>query len=984
MKKLRLTKEKIWLIALFISLTSLGQNCKVIYDVDFNNHNNDTRYEVSEAKSDFGNIKPYTGAFYRGLGVDANNRLVDPEANQVNKIINGSLRAQFKANDAGGKAGGFLFDPYFTGVEEAYLEYRVKFDSNFVWASGGKLPGLGGSTEGKTSETVGRGKIPSGGKYDETGTGFSARFMWRRNRSHSDPPYLILYSYFAKKQDGSDRKNGNFGDGYRVFSGEEVNGKPVGLKSNTWYKIKQYIKLNTPGQSNGIVKIWINGSLKFNNSRMNIRKSGKSDLKINALVMNTYRGGSRTDQIWHSSKTEYAFFDDFKVWTGCENFPDGSSSNTAPQVSINEPINNKTFSLGETINLVASATDDDKNLQKVNFKINGDFYKTDSKEPYSATFTPTSVGTYTISAKAFDTEGLTNEKKATINVVQQAPANQAPTVFISEPSDGSSYELGNTINLAANATDADGNLEKINFKVNSNFYSTHPNAPYANTFTPTAVGTYTISAKAFDVEGLTNEKIITITVEEPAPNNTKPSVNITAPADGSTFEIGEVINLRAIATDVDDNIEKINFKIDDNFYRTSAQNPYNTTFTPQAIGTYKIAARAFDTDGLSEEEFVTVNIVNPAPDNQAPVVTVSAPADGSIFELGQTIDISSIATDVDNNLEKINFKINDNYYRTSASSPFNTTYTPQAVGTYKIAARAFDTNGLFEEKFVTISIVEPAPVNQAPVVTLISPEEGSVFTLGETISLSSEATDADMNLERINFKIDDNFYQTSTRNPFNALFTPQEVGTYKIAARAVDTEGASEEKFVTISVVAPEPINQAPVVSVISPEDGSAFTIGETINLSAQASDVDGNLEKINFKVNDQFYQTSARNPSNTTFTPQAVGTYKIAARAFDTDGLSEEKFVTITVTASLSNSIFSKESTSVNVYPNPAKNVINMTGTNKDTTYSIVDISGKIIQRAIIENSNPQLDISNFVNGIYFIKLYSETGVKTISFIKQ
>lgn len=982
MKKIRLPKNKIWLIALFISITSISQNCKVIYDVDFNDHGN-INYSIDKAKKDFGNIKPYTGGFYRGIPGPSSNKLVE-NTGQVTKVINKTLRAEYLKNDAGGKSGGFLFDPYFTGVNEAYLEYKVKFDKNFVWASGGKLPGLGGSNIGTTSETVGRGSIPSGGKYDEKGTGFSARLMWRRNTKHTDPPYLILYSYFAKKQNGKDRKNGDFGDGHRIFTGRKKDGKFIGLETDEWYKIKQYIKLNTPGLNNGTVKIWINGNLEFENNKMNMRKSGKSNLKINALIMNTYRGGSRSNRVWHSPRTEYAFFDDFKVWTGCENFPDGSSSNTAPQISINEPINNKTFSLGETINLVAVATDDDKNLHKVNFKINGDFYKTDSKAPYTDTFTPSKVGTYEISAKAFDTEGLANEKTVTINVVQQAPANQAPTVFISEPSDASSYELGNVINLTANATDADGNLEKINFKINNNFYSTHPNAPYTNTFIPTAVGTYTISAKAFDAEGLTNEKIITITVEEPAPNNTKPSVSITAPADGSTFEIGEVINLRAIATDVDDNIEKINFKIDDNFYRTSAQNPYNTTFTPEAIGTYKIAARAFDTDGLSEEEFVTINIVNPAPDNQAPVVTVTAPEDGSVFELGQTINLSSIATDVDNNLEKINFKINDNYYRTFASSPFNTTYTPQAVGTYKIAARAFDTNGLFEEKFVTISIVEPAPVNQAPVVTLISPEEGSVFTLGETISLSSEATDADMNLEKINFKIDDNFYQTSTRNPFNALFTPQEVGTYKIAARAVDTEGASQEKFVTISVVAPEPINQAPVVSVISPEDGSVFTIGETINLSAQASDADGNLEKINFKVNDQFYQTSARNPSNTTFTPQEVGTYKIAARAFDTDGLSEEKFVTITVTASLSNTIFSKESTSVIVYPNPASNIINMTGTNKDTTYSIVDISGKIIHRAIIENNNPQLDISNFVNGIYFIKLYGETGVKTISFIKQ
>lgn len=869
--------QKFICFLLLVSSAVEGQNCRVIYDVNFNNHSN-VQYNIDRVKSDFGNIKPYTGSFYRGIPGPTSNSLIE-QTPQISRIENGTLRAEYLKNDASGRAGGFLFDPYFTGVEEAYLEYRVKFGEDFVWASGGKLPGLGGSTLGKTSETVGRGKIPSGGKYDETGTGFSARLMWRRNTSHTDTPYLILYSYFAKKQNGSVRKDGDFGDQHRIFTG---------LQGNKWYKIKQYIKLNTPGIDNGIVKMWIDGELLFESRTLNMRKSGKSDLKINALVMNTYRGGSRSNSIWHSPRTEYAYFDDFKVWTGCSDFPNGTT-NSAPQVSISKPINNSVHQVNQPIDLTAIASDDDNNLQKVNFKINNDFFKTDSEAPYNAVFTPTTVGTYEISAKAFDTEGLTNEKKVTITVVDNTPDNQAPTVFISEPINNSSYELGDVINLAATATDSDNNLSKINFKINDNFYNTDTTAPYGTTFTPTATGSYKIAAKAFDAEGLADEKFVTITVEEPVRSNQKPSVTLTSPAEGSTFELGETIALSADGSDPEGSLEKINFLIDDAFYRTDSDLPYQASFTPTEVGTYKVTALAFDADGLTEESVVTINVITPAPTNQDPVVNVTAPLDGQVFELGETISFSATATDPDNNLEKINFKIDDNFYQKSTNNPFNALFTPSAVGEYKIAARAFDTNGAFHEAFVTISIVEPAPVNQAP------------------------------------------------------------------------------------------------VVSITSPADGGVYELGETINFGATATDADGNLEKINFKINEEYYRTSLRSPGSQVYTPNAPGTYKIAARAFDTEGLTDEKFVTITVVdPALSNEDFSKEAINVKVYPNPATNILHLSGVNANTDFSIVDITGKILNKGKTTQENVVINIATLAKGLYFVKIVNNTSIKTMSFIKQ
>lgn len=705
MKITKLLKKPVF----FAVFTTFGianaQKCEVIYDVDFNNHNNIT-YTVAKAKEDFGKkVKPYTAGFYRGLpGPGASASLIEKTPHKA-QIINGQLRAEFLKNDAGGKSGGFLFDPYFDGVDEAYLEYKVKFDKSFIWSAGGKLPGLGGSNVGTTSETVGRGSIPSGGSYDEKGNGFSARIMWRRNLKHTDAPYLMLYSYFAKKQDGKDRKDGDFGDNYRFFQGNKgSDGKPEGIKANVWYTIKQYVKLNTPGVSNGTVKMWVDGKLLFTNNKMRMRKAGKANLKINALIMHAYRGGSRSNTAWHSPKTEYAFFDDFRVWVGCENFPGSDSdntntgsSNTAPTVSINMPTNNSTYELGDTINIEASASDPDGNLEKVNFKINDDFFKTTSTRPFNTTFKPTATGTYKIEAIAFDKNGLKTIKAVSVTV---KTANRKPIITINSPADASSYELGETIELNAEASDPDGNLEKVNYRINDAFFKTISVRPFTTNFKPTEAGTYKIVAIAFDKGGLTTEKTVNITIKTP---NKKPIVNVISPVNESTYELGETINLKAEASDPDGNLEKVNYRINGKFFKTISEIPYNADFKPTEAGVYEIVAVAFDKDGLSTESIVNITVKAP---NLEPTVEVTSPADGSVYELGETIDLSAIASDPEGNFEKINFKINDIYYRTSSTSPFNTTYTPKQVGTVVIAARAFDKEGLFKEKFVTVTIVE--------------------------------------------------------------------------------------------------------------------------------------------------------------------------------------------------------------------------------------------------------------------------------------
>ncbi|WP_299618032.1 carbohydrate-binding protein [uncultured Tenacibaculum sp.] len=79
--------------------------------------------------------------------------------------------------------------------------------------------------------------------------------------------------------------------------------------------------------------------------------------------------------------------------------------------------------------------------------------------------------------------------------------------------------------------------------------------------------------------------------------------------------------------------------------------------------------------------------------------------------------------------------------------------------------------------------------------------------------------------------------------------------------------------------------NQAPQVSITSPANGNEFTVNEPIQLSANASDSDGNIAKVEFFSNGNLIATENTAPYNTSVTIAQTGNYEITAKATDNDG---------------------------------------------------------------------------------------------------
>lgn len=67
-----------------------------------------------------------------------------------------------------------------------------------------------------------------------------------------------------------------------------------------WTHIKQYVKMNTIGQKDGILKVWVNDKLKANYTKMIYRT--KQNLGIDSFVVGPFFGGSGYDWVINSRK----------------------------------------------------------------------------------------------------------------------------------------------------------------------------------------------------------------------------------------------------------------------------------------------------------------------------------------------------------------------------------------------------------------------------------------------------------------------------------------------------------------------------------------------------------------------------------------------------------------------------------------------------------------------------------------------------------
>ncbi len=187
-----------------------------------------------------------------------------------------SLKVKYPAGGYDSKPSGAQWKTDLKGkYQELYMSYYVFFDSTFELDKIGKLPGFGGGLNYEDREAA---------------TEWSAKLMWRN---------YVPEFYLHSPVDGVDKK---FPWNY--------NGQIVRFQKGRWYHIELHYKMNTVGQSNGLMEAWLDGRLVGRYTDTEFRTN--SGVGITLMFFSTFYGGNSVDA---PTRTNYAYFDEFVVST---------------------------------------------------------------------------------------------------------------------------------------------------------------------------------------------------------------------------------------------------------------------------------------------------------------------------------------------------------------------------------------------------------------------------------------------------------------------------------------------------------------------------------------------------------------------------------------------------------------------------------------------------------------------------------------------
>jgi len=420
---------------------------------------------------------------------------------------------------------------------------------------------------------------------------------------------------------------------------------------------------------------------------------------------------------------------------------------------------------------------------------NGAYYKTADVptaaysvvelNPYTLTETgySTNEGVQTYTVTAIDAAGNVGAASVTYTV-----DNTAPVVTITAPADGAYYT---TVNVPAKAFSVD----------EINPYTT-AEAGYS---TSEGHNTYTVTAT--DGAGNVGSDSVTYTVD-----NTAPVVTITAPANGAYYKTANVPSAS---------------------YAVVELNPYTVVesgySTAEGVQTYTVTAT--DSAGNVGSASVTYTV-----DNTAPIVTITAPANGAYYT---TADVPAGAFTV----------AEINPYTTVESGWAN---SPDGSKTYTVTAT--DDAGNTGSASVTYTVD-----NVAPVVTITAPADGAYY---ETIDVPVKA------------------FTVVETNPYTTVeagySTAEGVHTYTVTA--TDGAGNVGSDYVTYTVD-----NTAPVVTITAPVDGGHYNVGTVPSLAYTV------VESNPYTTSDSGYSTTK-------------GTHTLTVTATDAAGNVGSDFATYTV----------------------------------------------------------------------------------------
>jgi len=375
-------------------------------------------------------------------------------------------------------------------------------------------------------------------------------------------------------------------------------------------------------------------------------------------------------------------------------------------------------------------------------------------------------------------------------------------------------------------------------------------------------------------------------------------VGLTAPANGATFSAPANIALTATATDLSgEDIYKVEFFNGTTRLGTDFTTPYSFTWSNVPVGSYSLTAKATNGIGVTRTSApVTITVSANGPPN----VSLTSPTGGAVVISGQTTTLAASASDA-NGVSKVEFFDGATLVATDSTAPYSVPWSSTVLGSHSLTARATDVLGaartsapvtvsvialpIYAAQFIGQSVPTTMVAGQSYAVSVQMKNTGSaIWTAAEAYNLGSQnpRDNSTWGLSRVATPGSVGNGQTATFN-FTAR-APTIPGTQNFQWRML-REGVIWFGDITPNVAINVLANPPPSVSLTAPSAGAVVLSGQTITLTASASDANGVSEVEFFDNGVPVAPPDTLAPYSVNWSSTALGSHNLSARATDTLG---------------------------------------------------------------------------------------------------
>lgn len=269
-----------------------------------------------------------------------------------------------------------------------------------------------------------------------------------------------------------------------------------------------------------------------------------------------------------------------------------------PDVRITDPTEGSNLKVGKTTAIKIDASDNSQ-ISEVEIYVDNKLLSSLESSPYTSEWKPTSVGKYTIEAKAYDGGGNWNADEIDITVVVNLPPEI--TSFTADPNSG---KVPLSVNFTCNASDPDGEILEYTWNFGDGLKDTTTTGSVIHDYE--LVGSYSCIITVIDDAASSDTQSVNISV---VANQSPTIMSFTADPDSGKPPL--TVNFSCNASDPDGNI--IGYEWDFGDGETENTSSGSVTHTYQDFGNYTAEVVVIDDNDASGTAQVDITVANLPP-----------------------------------------------------------------------------------------------------------------------------------------------------------------------------------------------------------------------------------------------------------------------------------------------------------------------------------------------------------------------------------